>query len=84
MSMMPRDVVRAFILEEFLPNEDPAELEDTTPLLSGGILDSLAVLKLVGHLEERFGFELAPHEVDADTFDTIEGIVRLVREKLGA
>jgi hypothetical protein len=41
-------------MSEFLPGEDPNELTDSTPLISGGILDSIATLKLVMFMEERF------------------------------
>ena len=34
-------VVQNFILREFLPGEDSNELTDRTPLITGGILDSL-------------------------------------------
>ena len=33
----------------------PSELTDDTPLITSGILDSIATLKLVTFLEERFG-----------------------------
>ena len=44
--------VKTFILTEFLPGEDPAELTMDTPLITGGILDSIATLKLV-HVSRR-------------------------------
>ncbi len=34
-------IVRDYILREFLPGEDPAELTEETPLITGGILDSI-------------------------------------------
>ncbi|MEZ4729010.1 MAG: hypothetical protein R3E79_17895 [Caldilineaceae bacterium] len=43
--------IKSYILEEFLPGENPAELTDSTPLITGGILDSLATLKLVAFLK---------------------------------
>ena len=49
-----KDKVKAFILEEFLPDSEPDELEDDTPLRSGGILDSIATIKLTSFLEETF------------------------------
>lgn len=76
-----RDAVRAFILREFLPGEDPAELQDDTPLITGGILDSIATLKLVAHLEERYGIEFQAHETDADHLNTVADIGELVRSK---
>ena len=39
--------VKGFILKEFLPGESPEQLTDSTPLITGGILDSIATLKLV-------------------------------------
>ncbi len=77
-----RDTVKAYILNEFLPGEDPAALTPTTPLITGGILDSIATLKLVSFLEETFRIELEPHEVDADNLDTLDAIRRLVTAKV--
>jgi acyl carrier protein len=73
--------VKDFILNEFLPGEDASQLEDTTPLISGGILDSLATLKLVGFLEERFGIEIEPHQTDEEYLGTIARIVQLVESQ---
>jgi acyl carrier protein len=76
------NAVRTYILDEFLPGESPDALTDSTPLVTGGILDSIATLKLVSFLEEQFRIELAPHETDADHLDTIDHIAALVRSKL--
>jgi acyl carrier protein len=73
--------VKEFILREFLPGEDPDALTDSIPLITGGILDSLATLKLVAFLEERFKITLAPHETDEEHLGTIADIVRLVQSK---
>lgn len=73
--------VKAFILSEFLPGEDPDELKDDTPLITGGVLDSIATLKLVLFIEERFGVTFEPHEVDPEHMDTTTAIVKLVCSK---
>lgn len=70
--------VKDFIINEFLPGEDPNELTPTTPMVSGGILDSLATVKLISFLEKKFGIEFEPHELSAEyleTLDTIAGVV---------
>jgi acyl carrier protein len=74
--------IKNFIMSEFLPGENPDELTDATPLISGGVLDSIATLKLVMHIEEQYGIELEPHEVDKENLDTIEQIARLLQGKL--
>jgi acyl carrier protein len=73
--------VKKYVLSEFLPDEDPAQLTDSTPLVTTGILDSIATLKLVLFLEEHFKITIEPHEADAEHLDTIELIAKLVRSK---
>jgi len=76
--------IKQFIMAEFLPGENADELTDTTPLISGGVLDSIATLKLVMHLEQVYGVELEPHEVDKENLDTLDQITRMLARKLGA
>jgi acyl carrier protein len=76
-----KQALKEFILNEFLPGEDPSELTDTTPLVTGGVLDSIATLKLVLFLEERYGVSFQAHEIDPEHMDTIADIERLVLSK---
>ena len=78
------DIVRDYILREFLPGEDPAELTDDTPLITGGILDSISTLKLVGFLEERFGVTVEAYEAGVDHLDSVERIAHLIASKKAA
>jgi acyl carrier protein len=76
--------VRDFIVHEFLPGEDPAELTAATPLITGGILDSISTLKLVVFLEERFGVTVEAYEAGIDHLDTVGQIVALIAGKRSA
>lgn len=76
-------ILKEHILEEFLPGEDPTSLLDTTPLISGGILDSISVLRFVSFVEERFGIEIQAHEVSLEYMDTVADLAALVRAKGG-
>jgi acyl carrier protein len=78
-----RNTVRNFILEEFLQGANADELRDDTSLVTSGILDSLATVRLVAFLEEQYGIRVAPHEVSVDHLDTLELIAALVQEKRG-
>lgn len=73
--------IKNYILDEFLPGEEPNLLTPTTPLVSSGILDSLATLKLVSFLEQTFDISLRPHETDEEHLDTLEAICGLVESK---
>lgn len=77
-----KKAIKAYILEEFLPGEDPEALTDSIPLLTGGIIDSINTLKLVAFLEERFQIEIEPHETAVDFMNTISEIAALVHSKL--
>ncbi len=74
--------VKEYILREFLPEENPDDLTESAPLVSGGVLDSIASLKLVGFLEQEYGIEVQSHEVDIDNLDTLALIADLVQSKL--
>jgi acyl carrier protein len=74
--------IKEYILNEFLPGENPDELTESTPLITGGILDSLATIKLVVFLEERFHIQIKSHETMVDYLNTITDIARLVRSKM--
>ena len=73
--------VKKFILDQFLPGEDPDELSGDTPLMTTGILDSLATLKLVTFLEEKFDIAVEAHEADAENLNTIDLITDIVARK---
>lgn len=79
-----KQAVRDFLLREYLPGEDPAELTDETPLISGGVLDSISTLKLVVFLERRFGVDVSAHEAGIDHLDNVGRIADLVARKRGA
>lgn len=77
-----QETIKVFILKEFLPGENPAELTESTPLITGGILDSLATIKLVVFLEEQFKIQVQAHETMVDYLNTIADIAQLVHSKL--
>jgi acyl carrier protein len=77
-----KSAVKMYILDEFLPGEDPNELADTTPLITGRILDSLSTLKLVTFLEENYRIEFHAYEVKVDNLNTLNDIAHIVQSKL--
>ena len=78
-----KTAVKTFILNEYLLGEDPAALTDTTALMTTGILDSIALLKVVTFLENQFGITIEPHEAVVENLNTISDITRLVKIEEG-
>jgi acyl carrier protein len=79
-----KETVKNFVLKEYLPGEDPAGLTDTTPLMTTGILDSIAVLKVVNFLESEFGITIEPHEAVVENLNTLLDMAQLVSSKKAA
>jgi len=82
--MNPQEIkptVKTFILNEYLPGEDPAAFTETTPLMTTGILDSIAVLKVVTFLENQFGITIEPYEAVVENLNTLSDIAGLVMSK---
>lgn len=73
--------IKSYMLAEFLQGEDPSNLTPTTPLMTAGILDSLATLKLITFLEKEFDVQIEAHEADEEHFNTLEAICDLVESK---
>ena len=71
--------IRRYILESF-PSR--VALEDSTPLITGGLIDSVGMISLVRFIEQHYKIEFRPREIDAHRLDTIESITSLIERKL--
>lgn len=60
------------------------QVTPTTPLITSGILDSMAVMELLGFLEERYDVEFEAYELTPEFMDNLADIARLVQQKLDA
>jgi acyl carrier protein len=76
-----KNTIRHFIVSTYLPGESLENLRDDTPLLTSGILDSLAALGLVSFLEKEYGIELDVYDTSIEHFDRIEDIALSVAKK---
>jgi acyl carrier protein len=69
--------VRAFIVSELLDG-DGRELDERTPLLELGIVDSLGIVSLLSFVSRRMEIDVPDHEVRAEHFRTLGAIADLV------
>lgn len=68
--------LRNFINEEILMGGE-GTVNDDTPLV-GGVLDSMALMRLIAFVEEEFEIEIDEGEVTASNFGTVNDVVRLI------
>jgi acyl carrier protein len=78
-----RQALRSFILTNFLPGEDPQTLEDSTALITSGVIASLSMLELATFIEEEFGITLLPPDLGVEHMDSIDLLVQLIVRRGG-
>jgi acyl carrier protein len=71
--------VRDYIVREYLQEGDDREMTETTPLISGGIVDSFSMVSLLRFLEKKYAIHIPSDAATPDAFDTVKSIVALVR-----
>lgn len=74
--------VRSFITEKLFRGDAPADFNNDTALISSRLLDSIVVLGMISHLEEKFNIEFEAHEVNVDNLDTINKTIEFLSQKL--
>jgi len=71
--------VRDYIIREYLQEGDDREISETTPLISGGIVDSFSMVSLLRFLEKKYSIHIPDDAATPDAFDTVQSIVALIR-----
>lgn len=79
-----RELLRSFILSNFLPGEEPETLDDSTLLVSSGVITSLSLLELVTFIEDRFAVALEGDDLGIARMDSIDSMVELIHERSGS
>jgi len=77
------NVIRTFILENFLFTDDGSQLQNDASFLEEGVVDSTGVLELVMFVEETFGVTVEDEEILPENFDSVTQLARYVRSKTG-
>jgi acyl carrier protein len=76
--------IREYVTSELLYDRDASALGDDDSLLGPGLLDSVAILRLVSWLEEEFGVSIPDEEVVPDHIETVHRLAELVRRRQAA
>jgi acyl carrier protein len=73
--------IKQFIVDEFMPDMSPDELDDDFDLQTGGAVDSLGLLKLVAWMESEFGVSVDESELGPDSLRTVDSIKEFIDER---
>ena len=72
--------LKTYIAQDILSGKDIG-LDETTPLLAWGIINSLEMIKLLRFIHQRFSVDIPPDKLIADSFTDIASIANLVLEQ---
>ncbi len=73
------EVIRNYVIKEYLEEGDDREITETTPLISGGIVDSFSMVSLLRFLEKKYSIHIPDADATPEAFDTVQSIATLVR-----
>ena len=76
---MNKEDLIEYIIDEYV--EDDTEIEDDTPLISGGIIDSFSIVSLKTWLEKEENITIPDEMGTAENFETVTKILALVEER---
>jgi 2-hydroxymuconate-semialdehyde hydrolase len=69
----------AYIKKEFVEDPDE-EINETTPLISSGLIDSLSIISLVAFIDKKFGVKIPDEKGTVENFETITKIIDTINE----
>ena len=69
----------AYIMKEFVEDPDE-EIDETTLLISSGLIDSLSIVSLVAFIDKKFGVKIPDEKGTVDNFETITKIIETINE----
>jgi acyl carrier protein len=72
-------MVHDYVIKEYLEEGDEREISETTPLISGGIVDSFSMVSLKRFLEKKCSIKIPDADATPQAFDSVQNIVALVR-----
>ena len=74
--------IRDYIKSDLLLDQDLV-VDDEENLLVSGILDSLALMRLVAYLEDTHDIEIPPSDITLENFASLSAMVGYLRARLG-
>ena len=70
--------IKQYIVAEFLPDVQVAQMADDYDLIGNGVIDSLGLLKVINWLENHFGILVDEVEIAEQDFASVDAIHRFV------
>lgn len=77
-----KEELKRFVSHDLMNNGHDADIADDENLLLSGLVDSLGMMRLIGHIEDKCGIRVPPEDVTIENFMSINTINRYVEGRL--
>ena len=75
-----KNIVLTYVKNEYLEEGDDREITFSTPLNSGGIVDSFSMVSLKRFLENNYNIQIPDAKATPEAFDTVDNIYALLKD----
>jgi acyl carrier protein len=75
-----KDIILTYVKKEYVEEGDDIDVTYTTPLISGGIVDSFSMVSLKRFLENTYHIQIPDAKATPRAFDSVNNIVELLKE----
>jgi acyl carrier protein len=75
-----KNLIIEYVKKEYLEEDAEEEVNENTPLISSGIVDSFSMVSLKTFLEKKFSIKIPDEKATPEAFDTVNNIMNLLKE----
>jgi acyl carrier protein len=77
-----KDIILDYIKNEYIDEDeaDEIKLDENTPLISSGIVDSFSMVSLKRFLEKKYGVSIPDDQATPEAFNSVASIISLVEK----
>ncbi len=75
-----KQMIIDYVKKEYLDEDSTQDVNETTKLISSGIVDSFSMVSLKMFLEKKFQIKIADEKATPEAFDSVNNIIALLKE----
>jgi acyl carrier protein len=75
-----KKIIIDYVMHEYVDEDDDEEIDESTPLISSGIVDSFSMVSLKIFLEKKFNVQIPDEVATPQAFDSVNNIIETLKQ----
>ena len=75
-----KNLIIDYVKREYLEEDSEEDVDENTPLISSGIVDSFSMVSRKTFLEKKFSIKIPDEKATPEAFDTVNNMINLLKE----